>query len=156
MKRFLIISLVIGLLGQAACMRNKTIEVYHRFPGQSWQRFDILKFEVPVKESGQEYDVWFFIRTNRKYPYNDLNFNMVMNTTSGEERIREYTLLVKSAEGGLAGTCTPDSCTCSVVLKSRLYCSVPGTLKIDIENLTPRMQTEGILGAGIRLTKAGE
>ena len=153
MKQFVIISLAIGLLLHSACMRNESAEVYHRFPSQTWQRFDILKFEVPVRESGQDYDVWFFIRTTRKYPYNDLNFNMVMNTTSGEERIREYTLQVNRAGGGLAEPCTQDSCTYSLVLKSRLHCSITGILKIDIENLTPRMRTEGILGAGIRLTK---
>jgi hypothetical protein len=42
------------------------------------------------------------------------------------------------------------------LLKRQLYLSKAGILKIEIENLTPRLVTEGIIGVGIRLVDSGK
>jgi gliding motility-associated lipoprotein GldH len=147
---FLALAAAGGFLLFAACGRDKTAELYHRFPDGIWARFNLLSFEMPVEKPG-EYDISFFARFNREFQYDKLGFNMVMTTPSGEERINEYKLEVRSKSGDFCISCIGDSCEGGVSLKKGIRLDKPGILKIEIENLTPKMVTEGILGAGIRV-----
>jgi gliding motility-associated lipoprotein GldH len=154
MKKNAALQLLILLFILPACNRIKPVESYHPFTTGSWQRFDILKFEIPAENAGKYFDVLFFARFTHDFSYDQLNINMVLNTPAGEERINEYTMKVKSAGGKFLGEWTGDSCFTSMVLKRGFKVSSAGILVIEIENLTPRLQTEGILGAGIRLLES--
>ena len=81
---------------------------------------------------------------------------MVMNTPSGEERIHEYQLEVKSKSGDFSIECSKDSCQGMILLKREINIGKPGILKIEIENLTPHLSTTGIKGVGIRLKPSGK
>jgi len=81
---------------------------------------------------------------------------MVMNTSAGEERICSYAMNVRSKSGAFLGDCKNDSCQGAILLKRELKLAKPGIQKIEIENLTPRLMTEGVLGIGIRLVQSGK
>jgi len=137
------------------CTKKENKELYHRFPDKSWPRFNLLSFELPV-EKANTYNVYLFSRFSPDFQYETLDFNMIMNTPSGEERINEYQLPVKLESGVFCIECNKDSCTGTILLKKEIKLTRPGTLKIEIENLTPRLITEGILGIGIRLVQSGK
>jgi gliding motility-associated lipoprotein GldH len=138
------------------CKKNETRELYHKFPDRNWARFNILSFEIPVTEIDKPYNVYLFACFSSEFKYEKLGFNMIMNTSAGEERIREYELGVRSTTGAFLGVCKNDSCQGTVLLQRELKLTKPGILKIEVENLTPRLVTEGILGVGIRLMKSGK
>jgi hypothetical protein len=115
----------------------------------------LLNFEIPI-EKGNTYDIYLFARFANDYPYETLDFNMVMNTSAGEERINEYQMEVKSKSGNFCIECSKDSCVGTILLKREINIARPGVLKIEIENLTPRILTEGILGVGIRWMPSGK
>jgi gliding motility-associated lipoprotein GldH len=138
------------LLGNG-CTRNNSYELYHKFPDKTWARFNLLSFEVPVKNIDKPYDVYLFARFTPDFQYSTLDFNMVMNTADGEERIHEYQMKIKSKSGTYLTECQKDSCESTILLKKQLNLTKPGILKIEIENLTPRMVTEGMVGVGVRL-----
>lgn len=146
--------LAMALLLGISCSRNKPIEVYQQFDNQSWHRYRTLKFEIPLNTSGNSYDIMIFAHLTKDFSYETLDFNMVMNTPSGEERIKEYQLKIKSFTGSFLGKCDQDSCIYSMPLKKGIIIAEPGILKIELENLTPRIETTGILGIGIRLLEA--
>ncbi|MCX6284018.1 MAG: hypothetical protein NTW31_07280 [Bacteroidetes bacterium] len=143
--------LLIAIILATACVREKPVEKRILFPGKSWQRYHILKYEFPISEMGKSYDVIFELRLAKTFAYDELPLNMVLNTPSGEERIREYQLQVKSKNGSFTGTLSGDTCITRLVLKRNLYCSGKGILKVEIENLYPRMETEGIYMASLFL-----
>lgn len=143
------------LLCVSSCKNNDGIEYYHRFTDQSWFRFNILQFEIPVEKTDQRFNVYFFIRHNREYEFNTMDFNMVMTTPSGEERIREYQMKIRDRGGNFSGQFTGDSCEVGLVLTNEMRFPEKGILIIKIENLVPRMETKGLLGAGIRMKQAG-
>jgi gliding motility-associated lipoprotein GldH len=124
--------------------------VYHKFKNQSWSRFDHLQFEIPVEAKQATYDVVFFIHFTKDYEYDFLDFNMIMTTPSGEERIKEYHLNIKGKEGNFLGQWTQDSCELSIPLKREIQLT-QGKLILQLENLIPRPETKGLLGVGIRL-----
>ena len=149
-RNLLFITLILATIG---CREDNPNEIYYPFQSESWQRFNILSFELQVEKADKPYEVVFFARHNLDFPYRSLDFNMVMNTPSGEERIKEYRLKVKNPAGKLLGKCENEICEVMVVLKKEIYFNKSGLLVIELENLTPRMKTPGLLGVGIRLEK---
>lgn len=153
MRLFAFLIFLILLLANSGCMPDERNEVYHQFQDQSWQRFNILSFELPVKASGSPQKVVVFIRHNEKFPYRRLDFHMIMRTPEGEERSREYSVPVRNDAEKPLGTCEDGNCEVSQVLKKDLHISSSGLLVIELENIIPRIETPGLLGIGIRLEK---
>jgi gliding motility-associated lipoprotein GldH len=151
--RLLHLSLIFILSFLSACTMEKPDVQRIYFPSGSWQRYNILKFNLPVVESERSYDIIFELRCRKSFIYDDLPLNMVLNTPSGEERIKEYQVQIRDKNGIPAGILNGDTCTTRIFLKKSLNCSKKGALKIEIENLNPRMETEGIFSAGIILVR---
>lgn len=138
------------LLFLCECSKNDDIEVYYKFQDNTWSRFDPVRFELTVNASERNYDVLFFIHHTVEYEFDNLDFNMIMTTPSGEERIKEYHMDIKRKDGGFIGKLNNDSCEISIALKKDLKLT-KGILTLELENLVPRLQTKGLLGIGIRL-----
>jgi gliding motility-associated lipoprotein GldH len=147
---FLILFLLTG------CTKNKEIVSYHKFNNQTWNRFEKIRFDIPVLDINSAYDVYFFANHTRNYEFDNLEFNMIMTTPSGEERIKDYWFLLKDKTGGFLGTCTKDSCTASIALKKGMQMEKKGMLRIEIEPLVPRLQINALLGVGIRLVPVAQ
>jgi gliding motility-associated lipoprotein GldH len=156
MKRKSFIYTLLLLLIFSGCKKSNEIVSYHKFPGQTWNRFEKLKFDIPVQAIDKRYDVYFFASHTREYEFDNLDFNMIMETPNGEERIKEYSFLIKDKTGGFTGNCTADSCIATVALKKGLYMDKKGMLRIEIEVLVPRLEIRSLLGVGIRLVPSGQ
>jgi len=150
----ILFAIVISLPG-TGCGKKESTELFHRFPEKVWERFNILRFEIPVKNI-DTYNIYLLARFSPDFKYETLDFNMIMNTPAGEERIHEYQMQVRSKSGGFCMECAKDSCEGIILLKKEIKIAKPGILKIEIENLTPRLTTEGILGVGIRMVRTGK
>jgi gliding motility-associated lipoprotein GldH len=140
----------------SGCNKNNEIISYHKFNNRTWNRFEKIRFDIPLLNSNKLYDVFFFANYTKDYEFDNLQFNMVMTTPSGEERIKEYKLILKNQTGGFIGTCNQDSCTGSIALKKGLQMEKKGMLRIEIETLIPRLQVNNLLGIGIRLIPSGQ
>ena len=151
---FILLSIVLS--GGYGCHKGESRELYHKFPDKAWHRFNVLSFEITIGNVEKPYDIYMFARVTSEFQYEKLGFNMVMNTPAGEERINEYQMEVKSKSGAFLGELRNDSCEGVIMLKKELNLSKPGVLKIEIENLTPRLITRGILGVGIRMVQSGK
>ena len=151
MNRKLFVYGLFLLLFLGGCKKSNEIVSYHKFKDQTWNRFEKVNFDIPILDIQKRYDVYFFARHAKEYEFDNLDFNMIMTTPSGEERIKEYTFLFKDKTGGLMGICNQDSCSVSIVLKKGLRMEKKGMLRIEIEALVPRLQINSLLGVGIRL-----
>jgi gliding motility-associated lipoprotein GldH len=138
------------LLVFCGCSKNDDIEVYYKFKDHTWSRFDPVRIELTVNASERNYDVLLFIRHTVEYEFDNFDFNMIMTTPSGEERIKEYHMDIKRKDGRFIGKLNNDSCELSIALKKDLKLT-KGILTLELENLIPRLQTKGLLGVGIRL-----
>jgi len=149
----LLLYLVFILFCLLACVKDRPAGQRIYFPSGTWQRYHILKFGIPVGESEKSYDIVFELRCRKSFDYDELPLNMVLDTPSGEERIKEYQMQIRDKNGIPAGTVNGDTCTTRIFLKKNLYCPKKGVLKVEIENLNPRMATEGVFSAGIILVR---
>ena len=148
MKNILYLLLILAFAG---CKREKNKEYYQTFEKDTWQRYNILRFYIPVTKSDKPVDIYLYARFTGAFEYESLSFNMVMSTPSGEERIKESGIKVKSPDGSFLIPKNNDRYEGIVLMKKELYFNEKGILKIEIENLTPRLETRGISGIGIRL-----
>jgi gliding motility-associated lipoprotein GldH len=137
------------------CTREKPTELYHKFPGNHWDRFNILSFEIPVEKVDKTFDIFLFARFNPEFKYETLDFNMILRS-AGEERINEYQMKVKSKGEMFLGKMNNDTSEIVLALKRKFNPGKPGIVIIEIENLTPRLTTEGINGVGIRMVRSGK
>lgn len=144
---FLLASAIIYISCQSEQVKEKLIS----FPSGTWPRFEILSFGFPMSDSPRTYDIVLEIKTLKNFEYDSLPMNMVLNSPSGEERIREFTMEFRNKKGQFMGQAEGDSCIFSCMLKKDLSCSGKGMLKVAIENLNPRIQTDGIVSASVRL-----
>jgi len=140
----------------SGCGNPERTDWYHPFSNRTWERFEILQFEIPISQSEKNYDIILFAYLSNAFEFKDLAFNMVMKTPSGEERINEYQLPFRTENGDLIKACTNDSCFTQVILKQQLRINKAGNLLLEIENLTPRLLTEGVCGVGIRVTPSDD
>jgi gliding motility-associated lipoprotein GldH len=138
------------LLVFCGCSKNDDVEVYYKFKDHTWSRFDPVRFELTVNAPERNYDVFLFIHHTAAYEFDNLDFNMIMTTPSGEERIKEYHMDIRRKDGGFIGKLNNDSCEISIALKKDLRLT-KGILTLELENLVPRLQIQGLLGIGIRL-----
>lgn len=150
MKIISLTSFFILSLFCSSCSRNGELISYHTFKDHTWSRFNILRFEIPVDSREKNYDVSLFIRHEKTFDFDAVDFNMIMTTPSGEERIREYHMIVRKRDGSFAGKCNNDSCEVTINLKTQLMLT-KGMLTLEIENLVPRLEVGGLLGIGVRL-----
>jgi gliding motility-associated lipoprotein GldH len=154
-KKAFIYGLLI-LLILSGCKKNNEIIRYHKFSDHIWNRFEKIRFDIPILDIDKPYDVFFFANHTKEYEFDNLTINMIMTTPSGEERIREYLFLLKNKTGGFTGNCNQDSCTASISLKKGLRMEKKGMLRIEIETLVPRLQINALLGVGIRMVPSGQ
>ncbi|MGE5425119.1 MAG: hypothetical protein ACM3N9_07125 [Syntrophothermus sp.] len=129
--------------------KNNNIFQYHKFQGDTWNRFDKVSFTIPVMQPGK-YDVFLEAYHNQAFDRNAFSINMIMNTPSGEERINEYNYEMKDKLGKFRTSCTGDSCKINIALKKSIILE-KGELKLEIENLIPYIETSGLKGIGIRV-----
>jgi hypothetical protein len=88
-----------------------------------------------------------------QFPYDDLRFYVILTTPSGEERMREVTIPVRD-NGKMIGMPTGKIYENSIVLWKDISFTDKGKCKISIENLIPKIQTEGIDEIGVVVTKS--
>ena len=154
-KKFVLCCLIILVLF-SGCKKNNEITSYHKFNNKTWNRFDKIRFDIPVLDVDKRYDIYFFANHTKDYEFDNLNFNMIMTAPSGEERIKEYKFLLKNNTGGFISNCNQDSCTAYIALKKGLEIEKRGMLRIEIETLVPRLQINNLLGVGILLVPSGQ
>lgn len=138
---------------QFSCSENKKEKiVYQKFIDQKWHRFDKLKFNISIDKDNTTADLFFFVRHSKKIQFEKIDFGMVLNTPSGEERINQYTIQIREKSGDFQSKCgAQDTCYAEIPLKKELFISKKGVLTIEIESLVPRLEIAELFGVGIRV-----
>ncbi len=155
LQRFFMICLPL-LIFMIGCGREVEFDRYQSFSEKSWDRFKKVKFGIPINKEKQNYNLVFYSYLDSSFEHKTLDFNVIINSPSGEERIKEYLLPIQTDTFNLFAQCSSDSCMAKMYLKRSLFVAKRGVLTVEIENLIPRLKTEGIHGIGISLIPVNE
>ncbi|MFZ4399125.1 MAG: gliding motility lipoprotein GldH [Bacteroidales bacterium] len=155
MKKYLIIA-VLGIIVFTACSKGKIFEKHHEFENYTWNRFKPVFFEVPVKNTEKEYNVYLTLRHITQYPYDDLRVNLTIYSPSGDERTTMHTFLIKDKEGKFLGEGAGDLWDIKLLAKGKLMFNKEGTYKFQIDNLMDYYDIAGLMDIGLIVEKAGK
>lgn len=128
----------------------------HNFTNATWERFKLLNFELPVKSTRHTYDFSLVVRYNENFPETTLPVNVVMTTPGGEERIREYMFHIKDKDGNFVGNPAGGIYQMVIPLRNDVLFAKTGVCKFEIENLTSKYLTTGMIEFGVVMERAKE
>lgn len=154
MKKILYVAVLLVLI--SGCGQKKPVSQVHHFKNSTWERFKHLNFELPVENTRHTYDLSLVVRYNENFPENTLPINVVMTTPEGEERIKEYTFFIKDKDGNFAGNPTGGIYQMVIPLRNDVRFVKTGLCKFEIENLTPKYLTTGMIEFGVVMERAKE
>ena len=149
--RFLVLFFILSAL--ISCTSRKEFEQYQKFEKQSWHRFNILKFDVPVKDTQNAFQIELNIRHLPEFKIREMQINMTIYMPSGEIRTAEHELNFTSREGESLSECLGDLCDISFLLREDFIFQEAGTYKFEIENKWPKLELPGILEVGLILKR---
>lgn len=154
MKKPGIIGLLLVLLMAVSCSsRRPVFERYQKFENNTWDRLSQVIFSFPIQEQGLDYDVSLVIKPVKEFAYNDLPVYVIMDTPSGEERMKEVNAHLRE-NNKFIGEVEGKPVVIKVLLWKALRISDKGNCKISIENMIPKIQTGGIAEIGIEVVKS--
>ena len=155
-KKIINIAFTLSILASISCSTQGPIfEKYKKFDNSSWDRFNKIIFNVPITEPNADYDITFVFKPNKEFSYGSMPVYVIMDTPSGEERMNDVKLTVKS-EGKFVGATEGQPIVIKSVLWKSLNIAAKGNLKISFENMVPKIQTSGINEIGIIVEKSAK
>ena len=148
----LILTLAIGFF---SCNKDSgpVYEKYLKMKDYTWDRFDQKFFEIPIVNIEKSQDITFVVRHTAKFPYDNLPVYIILTTPAGTEQIREIKIPVRE-NGKMIADTTGNLHEIRTVLWNNISLTEKGKYKISIENMIPKIQTEGIDEIGIEVTIA--
>jgi gliding motility-associated lipoprotein GldH len=136
-----------------SCNNGPVFEKYLKMKDSVWDRFSMKIFEIPIEDVGKNYDISLIVRNTDKFEYDKLPVYVILTTPSGEERMREINIPIRE-NGKMLGEPKEKSFEVKTILWKEILFSDKGNCKISIENIIPKIQTEGIDEIGIVVTKS--
>jgi gliding motility-associated lipoprotein GldH len=150
MKKLLFAAVIFGsAIALISCGKPKLFEQYQKFDYQSWNRFNILKFDVPVNDTIHEFDVILAIRHLPEFQVKGFNLNMTIYMPSGEMRTANHENIYYDKEGNRLSECLGDLCDISILLRKDFIFPERGIIRFEIENKYPKIELPGILEVGL-------
>ncbi len=150
----LIIPLVVALL-LSGCDKNIFYKEYKSFDDVSWNRHEILEFEVPVEKNTMN-DFYMALRHHTNFPYSFIDVNITLYTPDGEIRSRDYHYRLKGTDLKWKGDGMGELWDIELPIRKRISFKKPGICKIRVENKMKKMETPGIIEVGIIAKKSEE
>nr|NQU89081.1 hypothetical protein [Bacteroidota bacterium] len=139
-----------------SCNRMEPVTRVHTFNEAVWERFDPLNFDFPIKDPDLYYNIKMVVLHTEAFPSDALSVNVVMNTPSGEERIKDYNIILRDRNGIYLGKETDGLFTRIVTMREGLKFQKAGVCRFEIENLMTKYFTPGIIEFGIVLEPKAE
>jgi len=136
-----------------SCNNGPVFEKYSKMKDATWDRFSMKLFEIPIEDVGQSYDISLSVKNTEKFQYDKLPVYVILTTPAGEERMREVNIPIRE-NGKMLGEAKEGSFEVKTVLWKEINLADKGKCKISIENIIPKIQTEGIDEIGIIVTKS--
>jgi gliding motility-associated lipoprotein GldH len=150
------LAIVILFTISISCGRGKIFEEHRKIPNMTWDRFQTIKFDVPVEKTGVPYDLVLALRHHTDIPYDEVEINFTMSTPGGETRSRDYIIKIRDREGNLLGDGLGELWDLEVPLKEGYVFSEPGICHIEIANRMTRLKTVGVMEIGFIVRESKE
>lgn len=136
-----------------SCDRQLVYKEYRTFDNVSWNRLNILEFNVPVN-AGEELDFFLFLRHHTYFPYDNLFVNITFYSPSGDMRSAEYDFKLKDEKGKWLADGMGELWDIELPIRQNMLFAVSGVCKVRVENKYSKTETPGIVEIGLIARKS--
>lgn len=154
MKRILL-PVVLFFFVLTSCNKAPVFDEGHIFGEDIWNRFDKISFKVPVKHKDGYYDIYFIVKHTAALTEDRLPVYFIMNTPSGEERMKEVKLKVRDNQA-YNGENAEGTYTLKTLLWQGVSIPETGTMTVEVENIFPKIQVDGLKEIRLVVEKTGK
>lgn len=148
--------LLTSIIILTSCYRESVVfREYIEMDNMTWNRFDILEFEVPVKEN-DVFDFKLFLRHHTDFPYDKLFVNITFYSPGGDMRSRDYDFDLKDYRGDWLAKGMGELWDVEILIRKEMPFFENGICKVRIENKYPKFDTPGIIEIGLIVQKSGK
>lgn len=151
MKRIFVSLLVVLVL--SGCSRSTLFKDYIKLDNVSWNRGNIIEFEVPIDENVVS-DYFLALRHHTYFSYDYIDVNITFYTPDGEMRSRNYHYNLKNEKAEWKGDGMGELWDINFPIRKNVKFNKSGICKVRIENIMPRMETPGIIEVGLIVKKS--
>ena len=152
MRRLLQIIIIFSVL-LGACTNHTVFKHYKTFDKISWNRFDILQFEVPVN-AGDYLDFNLALRHHTYFPYGYIDANITFYPPGGGMRSADYHFKLKDKNGDWKANGMGELWDIELPIRDSLYFNKDGICKVRVENKMTKIETPGIVEVGLIVRKS--
>lgn len=154
MSRILAVTMWIALIF-IGCKKQEELIQLRAFESNTWKRFDFVHVEFPVTDIKHSWNIYIVIRYNDDYKERMLPVNVEMITPSGDTRIRDYNLILRSINNNvITGELKDGYYEVKTLTHPQFQFSETGICSFEIENLNSKFFTAGVQEIGILLEPA--
>ena len=150
-----LVSIFLILIFLSSCQEPAVFREYRKMANVSWNRFNILEFEVLV-EKGDLLDFDILLRHHTDFPYDKLYVNITFYTPGGDMRSAEYDFKLKNENGKWLANGMGDLWDIELPIRKEMHFYEAGICKVRIENKYPKVNTPGIIEVGLLVKKSGD
>lgn len=146
--------LLTSLIILTSCYRESVVfREYIEMDNMTWNRFDILEFEIPVKEN-DVFDFKLFLRHHTDFPYDKLFVNITFYSPGGDMRSRDYDFDLKDYRGDWLAKGMGELWDVEILIRKEMPFFENGICKVRVENKYPKFDTPGIIEIGLIVQKS--
>jgi len=152
-KLFLFSGIVLILL--SSCTQSTVFREYKKMKNVSWNRFDILEFEVPV-EKDYVLDFELAFRHHTYFPYDKLFVNITFYSPGSDFRSADYEFELKDEEGNWLADGMGELWDINFPIRNGMRFSEAGICKVRIENSYSKFETPGVIEVGLVVKRSAD
>ncbi len=146
--------ILISLIILTSCLRESVeFREYVEMDNMTWNRFNTLEFEVPVKEN-DVFDFKLFLRHHTDFPYDKLFVNITFYSPGGDIRSRDYDFDLKDYRGDWLANGMGELWDLEILIRKEMPFFENGICKVRVENKYSKLDTPGIIEIGIIVQKS--
>ncbi len=141
------------LLLLISCGRTPVYTKTVVFANNSWQRFNILMFDVPVTK-GEPLNFKLKMKYTADFSYDVLPLNITFYTPDGETRSREYTFHLKNKNKKQPSVSDGDNLSVVFNIRKDMVLNASGICKLRIENKFSTYELPGIISMELLVARS--
>lgn len=143
----------IGLMFAVSCNTKALFDNTKSIPGDVWNQYEKIKFEVPVADTYGSYKFYLNVRHTTDYRYANLYFFINTKFPDGTTARDTVECILARRDGKWLGKGLTGIKDNQVLLRTGLKFPVPGTYIFEFEQAMREEDLEGITDIGLRIER---
>lgn len=139
-----------------SCDPRRVYEQNISLPDASWDKKNVLTFDVPISDTIHAHSIYFNIRNGSKYPYSNLYLFVTTYSPRKDSLCDTVELTLADEKGKWYGSGIGDIADLRVPYKRKVLFPHKGTYRFKLAQGMRNDKLPAIMDAGIRIERATE